>query len=113
MPNWRLWKMTLDDFIELCNKNNLPVEQYSENWYIANIKSKFIKASWIITHCTADDKTLLTNYILTDGDSITYNGHVVYNEADFNRKLEIVRDLIKLCKKKEIENKLEVLKNDF
>lgn len=91
------------------------MKKYSDNWYIANIKSKFIKATWIITHCNCntDDKTLIAKDILTDGDIITYNGHVVYNEADFNSKLEIVRELLKVCKKREIAKKLEGLKNDF
>jgi hypothetical protein len=31
--------MTLDDFKKLCEKNHIPVEKYSDNWYIANIKS--------------------------------------------------------------------------
>ncbi len=105
--------MTLDDFMELCKKNNIPVEKYSDNWYIANIKSKFITSNWIITHCTADSKTLLPKNICTDGNQITYVGNEVYNEADFNCKLEIVRELVKLCKQKEITNKLEKMKNDF
>ena len=105
--------MTLDDFMELCSKNHIPVEKYSDNWYIANIKSKFISSAWIITHCTADSKTLLPKDICTDGSSITYTGNVVYNEADFKCKLEVVRELLKLCKKKEIANKLEGLKSDF
>lgn len=105
--------MTLNDFMELCEKNHIPVEKYSDNWYIANIKSKFIKSNWIITHCTADSKTLVPRDISTDGDTISYNGNVVYNETDFKSKIEVVRELVKLCKKKEIENKLENLKNDF
>ena len=105
--------MTLDEFMKLCDKNHIPVEKYSDSWYIANIKSKFVSSSWIITHCTADSKTLLPKDICTDGNTITFGGNVVYNEADFNSKLEIDRELIKLCKKKEIANKLEGLKNDF
>lgn len=105
--------MTLDDFMELCKKNQIPVEKYSDNWYIANIKSKFIKSNWIITHCTADSKTLVPRDISTDGKTITYAGNVLYNETDFKCKLEIVRELVKFCKKKEIENKLENLNNDF
>lgn len=105
--------MTLNDFLDLCNKNDIPVEKYSDNWYIANIKSKFINSKWIITHCTADSKTLLPKNICTDGHQITYVGNEVYNETDFKSKLEVVRELVKLCKKKEIENKLENLKNDF
>lgn len=80
---------------------------------MANIKSKFIVASWIICYCTTDEKTLLPKDISIDGNTISYAGNVVYNETDFKFKLEIVRELVKLCKKKEIENKLEDLKNDF
>ena len=105
--------MTLDDFMELCKKNNIPVEKYSDNWYIANIKSKFITSNWIITHCTADSKTILPKDICTDGNTITYAGNVLYNESDFNCKLGIVRELVKLCKQKEVTNKLEKIKNDF
>lgn len=105
--------MTLDDFKKLCEKNHIPFEKYSDNWYIANIKSKFIKATWIICYCTTDEKTVLPNDISTDGKTITYNGIVLYNETDFKCKLEIVRELVKLCKQKEVENKLEKLKNDF
>ena len=105
--------MTLDDFKELCYKNNITVERYSDNWYIANIKSKFIDSNWIITHCTTDETTLLPKDIFTDGNKITYSGNAIYNEVDFKCKLEIVRELIKICKKKEIENKLEGLKDDF
>lgn len=105
--------MTLDDFLDLCNKNNIPVEKYSDKWYTANIKSKFIAASWIICYCAVDEKTWLPRDISTDGYSISYSGNVIYNEADFKCKLEIVRELLKICKKKEIENKIEVLKDDF
>lgn len=48
--------MTLNDFMELCEKNHLQPEEYSKNWYIANIKSKFINATWIICYCTTDEK---------------------------------------------------------
>lgn len=105
--------MTLNDFFELCEKNDMPVEKYGDTWYIANIKSKFIKSNWIITHCTTDSKTILPKDICTDGNIITYAGNVLYNETDFKSKLEVVRELVKFCKKKEIENKLENLKNDF
>lgn len=105
--------MTLNDFMELCEKNHIQVEKYSDNWYIANIKSKFINSKWIITHCTADSKTLIPRYISIEGKTITYGGNVIYNETDFKCKLEVVRELVKLCKKKEIENKIEDLKNDF
>ena len=105
--------MTLDDFKKLCEKNHIPVEKYSDNWYIANIKSKFIKSNWIITHCTADSKTILPKDICTDGNTITYAGNVLYNETDFKCKLNVVRELLKLCKQKEVTNKLEDLKNDF
>lgn len=105
--------MTLNDFMELCEKNDIQVEKYSDCWYIANIKSKFIKSNWIITHCTSDSKTILPKDICTDGDTIYYAGNVIYNESDFKCKLEVVRELVKLCKKKEITNKIENLKNDF
>lgn len=48
--------MTLNDFIGVCEKNNLQAEEWSKNWYIANIKSKFINATWIICYCTTDEK---------------------------------------------------------
>ena len=48
--------MTLNDFMEVCEKNNLQAEEWSKNWYIANIKSKFINATWIICYCTTDEK---------------------------------------------------------
>lgn len=105
--------MTLDEFFDLCNKNHITAEKYSDNWYIANIKSKYISSSWIITHCTAYSKTLLPKDICTDCSTITYSGNTIYNEADFNSKLEIVRELLKVCKKREIAKKLEGLKNDF
>ena len=68
--------MTLNDFMELCEKNHLQAEEYSKNWYIANIKSKYIKATWIICYCTTDEKTVLPKDISTDGNTITYNGKV-------------------------------------
>lgn len=105
--------MTLNDFMELCEKNHIQAEEYSKNWYIANIKSKFINATWIICYCTTDEKTVLPKDISTDGNTITYNGNVLYNETDFKCKLEIVRELVRLCKQKEVENKLENLKSDF
>lgn len=105
--------MTLDDFFELCEKNNIQSEQYSDNWYVANIKSKFIVATWLICYCATDEKTFLPKDISTDGKTISYLGNVIYNETDFKCKLDIVRELVKLCKEKEIENKLEDLKNDF
>ncbi len=48
--------MTLNDFIGVCEKNNLQAEEWSKNWYIANIKSKFINSTWIICYCTTDEK---------------------------------------------------------
>lgn len=105
--------MTLDEFFKLCEKSQIQAEQYSDNWYIANINSKFIAATWIICYCATDEKTWLPKDISTDGNSISYTGNVIYNETDFKCKLEIVRNLVKLCKQKEIDNKLENLKNDF
>lgn len=99
--------------MELCEKNHLQAEEYSKNWYIANIKSKYINATWLICHCTTDEKTVLPKDISTDGKTITYNGNVLYNETDFNCKLKVVRELVRLCKQREVENKLEDLKNDF
>lgn len=105
--------MTLNDFMEVCEKNNLQAEEWSKNWYIANIKSKFINATWIICYCTTDEKTVLPKDISTDGKTITYDGNVIYDETDFKCKLEIVRELVKICKQREVENKLYNLKNDF
>lgn len=105
--------MTLNDFMEVCEKNNLQAEEWSKNWYIANVKSKFINATWIICYCTTDEKTVLPKDISTDGKTITYDGTVIYNETDFKCKLEIVRELVKICKQREVENKLYNLKNDF
>ena len=105
--------MTLNDFMELCEKYHIQAEKYSDTWYMANIKSKFIGATWIICYCSTDEKTFLPKDISTDGNTISYTGNVPYNETDFKYKLEIVRDLVKICKQKEIENKLENLKNDF
>lgn len=99
--------------MELCEKNNITAEKYSDNWYTADIKSKFIKETWIICHCSTDGKTFLPRCINTDGKTINYSGTVEYNETDFKRKLEIVRELVRICKKTEVENKLEDLKNDF
>lgn len=99
--------------MELCEKNYLQIEEYSKNWYIANIKSKFIKATWIICYCTTDEKTVLPKGISTDGNTIYCSGIVEYNETDFKYKLEIVRELVRICKQREVENKLENLKNDF
>ena len=105
--------MTLNDFMELCEKNYLQIEKYSKNWYVANIKSKFIYATWLICYCTTDEKTVLPKDISITGKIIYYSGTVEYNETDFKCKLEIVRELVRICKKTEIENKLENLKNDF
>lgn len=105
--------MTLNDFIGVCEKNNLQAEEWSKNWYIANIKSKFINSTWIICYCTTVEKTVLPKDISTDGKTITYDGTVIYNETDFKCKLEIVRELVKICKQREVENKLYNLKNDF
>lgn len=105
--------MTLNDFMEVCEKNNLQAEEWSKNWYIANIKSKFINATWIICYCTTEEKTVLPKDISTDGKTITYDGNVIYDETDFKCKLEIVRELVKICKQREVENKLYNLKNDF
>ena len=99
--------------MELCEKNYLQVEEYSKNWYIANIKSKFINATWLICYCTTNEKTVLPKDISITGKTIYYSGIVEYNETDFKCKLEIVRELVRICKKTEIENKLENLKNDF
>ena len=52
--------MTLNDFMEVCEKNNLQAEEWSKKWYIANIKSKFINATWIICYCTTDEKNCTT-----------------------------------------------------
>ena len=105
--------MTLNDFMELCEKNQIQAEKYNDTWYMANIKSKFIVATWIICYCISDEKTVLPKDITIDGNTISYAGNVPYNETDFKCKLKIVRELVKLCKEKEIENKLEDLKNDF
>lgn len=105
--------MTLNDFFELCEKNDIQAEKYGERWYIANIKSKYIVASWIICFYEGDGKSVLPKDITTDGNTISYAGNVPYNESDFKCKLKIVRELVKLRKEKEIENKLEDLKNDF
>ena len=100
-----LWKSVRKTIYKL--KNGV------KNCYIANIKSKFINATWIICYCTTDEKTVLPKDISTDGKTITYDGTVIYNETDFKCKLEIVRELVKICKQREVENKLYNLKNDF
>ena len=104
--------MTLDDFKELCEKHNLHISRYNEQWYIANLQSKYISStcSWIISYNSEEYTTMMPARISTDGEKIYYESYLHYSPSGFLDRLNLTYDIIKLIK---MRQKIKDINDDF
>lgn len=101
-------------FQDLCKQYNLVVRDFNPLWKIANISSPYIDDTcFILSYCENRDILYIPQFVTTDTIKVGYHENITYNEKDFIDRINMTYDIIKILKEKEVNKKLENIKNDF